>query len=475
MYQELDKRFKKMLSYMKEKQFIINPSILKTAYDTAKECHRKQYRETGEPYLSHPLSVAEILAYQGFESNIVAAALLHDVVEDVDGMTIQDICLAINREVADIVDAVTKIDKEELKGATKEEIDRISVNKFINLSSENKYAFYVKFADRIHNLRTIGGKKDPRKRIKKAEDTRKYLLPIAKELNANFFFNEIDNLCFKILDNATFQFINQAYTGRVNSLVSSINKVDSLLSEICHESKEKFTIQFVDEKVTERQLYNRLIKVTGNFDRDIKDAIDECIIPIKHYFVLIDTEDKDCFKIFYDIYNEYLHKNGYYWVEEETYCGENSVVLEDTLENHYLFTLLRKEDYLQFQNGTTDGVIINRIEDDDVYDAFSNKIIVFKNDGERFEIQEGATVLDFAFAIHDELGLCAQFAYLNQNSNRVDLSTKLCEGDRIDIVADTVKGEYAHYTAEVKWFEFVTTKKAKKRLVKYFEEKYKKP
>ncbi|MGI6579803.1 MAG: HD domain-containing protein [Saccharofermentanales bacterium] len=472
MCQELDKRFRNMLNYMKSNQFIINPSLLKIAYKTAKECHKFQKRESGEPYLSHTLSVAEILAYRGFETNIIAAALLHDVVEDVEEITIQDICEKTNREVADIVEAVTKINKEELVGATKEEIDKISFNKFINLSSENKYGFYVKFADRIHNLRTIGGKKDPEKRIRKAEETRKYLLPIAKELNAHSFYNEIDNLCFKILDAINFQLIHDKYNEHIDLLGNPVKELEALLSDISIEKNPGSSYSFEHEIITERQLYNRLIKVTENIDHDFLKSIHACTVPIKHYFVLINSDEKDCIRAFYDLYMDYLYNNGYYWVAEEKFCGVDSIILEDSLENHYQFTLLKREDYLQFQNGTTDGVHINYIEDDDVYEAFSKKIIVFKKDGERLEIEEGATVLDFAFAIHDELGLCAQYAYLNKNTNRVDLSTKLCEGDRINIISNTVKGEYTNYTAEVRWFEFVTTKKAKKSLIKYFERKY---
>ena len=474
MYEELDKKFKKMLSFMKENNTYVNTSLIKRAYEIAKTAHQGQFRESGDPYVMHPLSVAEILAYQGFDSNVVAAALLHDVVEDVEGMSTQKVCEETNREVADIVDAVTKIDAREHKDISREELDQISFNKFIRLSAENQLAFYVKLSDRIHNLRTINGKKDPKKRLRKAQATRKYLLPIAKELKAKYFYNEIDNLCFKILDQETFDSIKREYDEHVKETSDAIEAIEHIFDVVHNTPAYLKLFEVRQEVVSERQIYHKLIDIADNFQRDFDNSFLKCVIPIRHYIIVMNSSDSQSKETLFEIYKNYFYDHGYYYIGEEVYWGKKSITLEDQQQNHFQLTFVTREEYYEFQNGARYGVTIHLIDDDDVNAAFSNKIIVFKRDGEKIEIEDGSTVLDFAFAIHKEIGLCAQYAYLNKNNHRVELSTKLTNGDRVEIVADTQKGEYANYTAEFKWFEFLNTKKAIKTLVRYFEDKYNK-
>ena len=184
-----------------------NPTeFIEKAYLFAKTAHKDQIRKDGKPYISHPVAVALILAKLGFNEDVVSAALLHDVVEDC-GVTLEDLRLEFNANVAELVDCVSAIDKEkfvfdkddlyESLDFEKQAIEEQSFKKLIAIGKKNPLGFCIKFADRLHNLRTIEIF-DYSKQLEKVKETERWIIPIAKVLNAEYFYRSIKNECFKI-------------------------------------------------------------------------------------------------------------------------------------------------------------------------------------------------------------------------------------------------------------------------------------
>ena len=216
MLTDVDRRFKQIS--LKFENDNIDKEFLEKAYFIAKRLHDGQCRKDGNPYVSHPVEVAIILSELGFDVDVISAALLHDVIEDCN-FTIDEIEKQFNSNVAKLVDSVSAIDKNkyiyddsqlyEDENFAKSSAEEQTFKKLIAMGNKNPLAFCVKFADRIHNLRTIKIF-DRAKQLEKVRETERWVLPIAKILGAKYFYTELKNLCFKIVNsNDDNHFFNQ--------------------------------------------------------------------------------------------------------------------------------------------------------------------------------------------------------------------------------------------------------------------------
>lgn len=207
MFKQVETRFEYVKEILEKNR--ISTKKVQRAYSFAFELHKEQLRKDGTPYISHPVEVAIILADLGFDDDVICAGLLHDVVEDC-GVTVDQIKSEFNSKVAELVDAVSAIESGEYKyndNALFESEDFVKLsaeeqtfNKLIAFGKKNPLAFCIKFADRLHNLRTIASF-ERSKQLAKVRETEQWILPIAKILNASYFFNVLSNECFKILYN----------------------------------------------------------------------------------------------------------------------------------------------------------------------------------------------------------------------------------------------------------------------------------
>ena len=268
MFSEVDARFELIFNIFKANQS--STSLIEKAYKTAKVLHKDQLRKDGKPYISHPVEVALILAELGFGENVVSAALLHDVVEDC-GFTYEDIKTQFNEEVADLVDCVSAIDKTkyifddedlyENQEFVKASIEEQSFKKLINIGKRNPQGFCIKFADRLHNLRTIETF-TYFKQLEKVRETEKWILPIAKILNAGYFYNEIKNECFKIENKFKAQnFLEQYHTYH--------NACESFFANLLVILKENFASSEIEvklEDIKEYKVYEELTKLNKNIN-----------------------------------------------------------------------------------------------------------------------------------------------------------------------------------------------------------------
>ncbi len=202
--------------------------MIKKAYDVAKKAHEGQLRRSGEPYFQHPLHVAEILVELGMDTESIVAALLHDVVEDTD-TTLDDIRKMFGKQVANLVDGVTKLGK--VPYSSREEQQAENVRKMLLAMSEDIRVIIIKLADRLHNMRTLQYMPD-QKRRDKAKETMDVYAPIAHRLGIRAVKEELEDISIHYLDPVAVAEIEQ-------SLAKTKNEREELLNLIITHIRER--------------------------------------------------------------------------------------------------------------------------------------------------------------------------------------------------------------------------------------------
>lgn len=490
---DVDKDYENLKKNMKKNDRIINEELLDRCYQLAKKCHQLQRRQTGEPYIMHPVAVAKILAQFGFETNIIAAALCHDVLEDSEGenkVTYDDLKQITNVEVADLVNAVTAIKKDaDHLNLSKKDLDELSMRKFIEQSHKHKFAYYIKLADRLHNLRTLDAMPQ-NKQLNKVMETEKLLLPIARQLGANYFVTKIEDLCFKYENREIYDQLHQDYLQQLKQRTNDIKRFESLLKQITNGSLNnqfaqlnKYYPSYTDYKRSIKNIYYSATQTLNNiYYINISYTNDE--IPLKNYILRTSFDDQyHPIKHFYHLYKEYICHQGYLWIGHgiEDNDIRHYVLLQDDRKNTFRIYLLNNEDTIRYNLGSVDKINLANNNKEDIEELLNKKMTVYRRDGSKMEIQEGATALDFAFHIQKDIGLCAYAVKINnillkpdnENDDEQDpLYKTLNHGDKIEIYSDTSPLGTSIYHAKLDWLEHVKTKRAKRYIIKYFKEKY---
>lgn len=472
MLSNVDERFKEVLKPFEDNK--LAASLVSSAYKFAKEKHGAQVRKDGTPYISHPVEVALILANLGFDEDVVCGALLHDVIEDCN-CTKEQLASEFNSNIAELVDSVSAIDKTsfvlnpddiyEDANFVKSSIEEQSFKKLIAIGKKNPLAFCIKFADRLHNLRTIECFEQS-KQIEKVKETEKWIIPIARTLNTEYFYRSLKNECFKILhrDNGqgffeqynTYHSLNQANIDTLyqrlqevfsNSSIKDIkikNVREYKVFEDLSEMYKTINISQVSQgqvlKVTNYNIY--LLYSGKNHKNVVEEALHLLNTKLSKFIMIIDAKLGN------------FTKKAYFQ-------------LQDNYKNKYNLYILSTADYITLRNGTLSGQ--NEILDEEDADNLETELIKVKaRSGETKFIAKNSTVLDFAFKIHKELGLGFKYAIVNGSKTKCPPYTKIYEGDQVEIVVDRNENGKIKINADIRWLAYVNTAIAKKELIKYF-------
>lgn len=457
--------------------------LLKKAFDFASERHADTRRKTGEPYIMHPLQVAKILADCGHESDMVAAALLHDVIEDCN-VDKHDLEMAFGINIADIVDAVTKVSAfmAPEESMSKSDLDDMSDIKFLTESARVRKAVYIKCADRIHNLQTISIFPEEQQRAK-AYHTRNIIIPAAKKLHIHNLVDILSDLCFQIENPGKYEEIKNAY-GRIlkenqDTFFGKFGLIEETKRMIMEDGRlgsDMAGVKFV--KRTTDSLKEELIgKLHTAFDVE-KTFTKENAELFDIYFITSDMYTDKPENLFFAYYDR-LHKSPFGFtitgIHQNDY--ENYYIMKDWRCNMYRLFIQSETEHMEFTYGT----IVSGENDFRKGMGYVNKgepgapeekmIPVFKKDGSSMMIANGSTVLDFAFAIDPNIGICAKYAFLNGSKTQTPISTRLKAGDMIEIIADHDKHDQGNDTphATVRWFEYLHTREAIRNLSRWLE------
>lgn len=475
---EIDNKFNEIRKHFEKSSADLE--LLDRVYSTAKRLHSGQFRKDGTPYISHPVEVALILANLDFNVDVVCAGLLHDVVEDC-GYSLQEIKNNFNANIAQMVDCVSAIDNTkyqfdeddlfEDKNFIKSSAEEQTFKKLIAIGKKNPMGFAIKFADRLHNLRTIDCF-DYSKQLEKVRESERWIIPIAEKLNSEHFYREIRNECFKIVNRYSaktflehYKIYHETNKDNIENLKNAFNVafVNTIIKEIKIKNVREYKVYsdleaiFPSENIG-RVSQGQILKVT-NYNiyclynkGDDKDAIDEVL----H---IINKNLSDKIKIIDVKIGRFTHKLYF--------------KLKDNIRNMYNLYIMSKNAYTLQKIGTLDGQVENLIDDENL-DYLSMKYIKVKTrSGEVKFVPENSTVLDFAFKLHQDLGFGFKYAIINGSKTKQPPYVKLNDGDKVEIIVDRDKNDVILNKAQLKWLAYVNTELAKKNLIKYFEKKLK--
>ena len=477
MYKEIDAIFELI-----KHEFVKNDAstdLIEKAYAYAKVAHKDQIRKDGKPYISHPVSVALILANLGFNEDVISAALLHDVVEDC-GITLENLKSEFNSNIAELVDCVSAIDKEkfvfdkddlyESEDFEKQSIEEQSFKKLIAIGKKNPLGFSIKFADRLHNLRTIEIF-DYSKQLEKVKETERWIVPIARTLNAEYFYRSIKNECFKIKNKFTGKEFFDQYENyhRLN-----VANIENLLLEL----KEIFSASIIKEiiinDVREYKVFEDLTHLLKNIN--IAKVSQGTILKATNYNVYLLYDHFTYKDVISDILNLLNMRMGQKLkiidAKMGNFTNKPFYQLEDKFKNKFNLYVMSISDYILLKNGTLNGQDSEMLLDEDDLDSLEEDLIKVKTrSGEIKYIPKGSTVLDFAFKIHRDIGFGFKYAVVNGSKTKSPPYTKIYDEDKIEIFVEKDENGEILIRAELKWLAYVNTEFAKKNLIKYFERK----
>ncbi|MED2793520.1 HD domain-containing protein [Bacillus wiedmannii] len=390
----------------------------------SEKAHEGQFRVSGEPYITHPFAVTEILLDCKADIITLVAALLHDVVEDTD-YTIEYIRDIFGKKVADIVEGLTKIDKKQIPN--KEEYEAINLKKLLLATQGDIRVAIIKVIDRLHNMRTLQVKA-VKKQIPYANETLKIFAPICKRLGIFHFQHELEDLGFFYLNHSKYKgmkILLQNYVklleGLSQNIMQDINNFlnPPLIFEVNYEVSPIYTAYSRLQDIQDITVVSKIIiTVSSNLDcYKILGIIHQLYKPIPHQF-------EDNIAIESDVLNKYLKTKVVINNHEIMICIETKINQE--IRDKGVFHILTKSiTDKEMQNiihklmnhfiKTNDLVTQDAIEFYDLvsYELFQDNIVVFTPKLDSVNLPQGATVIDFAFALNPEIAKYMSGAKVN--------------------------------------------------------------
>lgn len=446
----------------------------------AAEAHVSQHRQSGEPYVFHPLAVAQILAELRFDQETIMAAILHDVIEDTE-FTKEQLTARFGVEVAELVDGVSKL--TQIKFSTKLEAQAENFRKMFLAMARDIRVIIIKLADRLHNMRTLGVM-PPAKCRRIARETLDIYAPIAGRLGMNQLRLELENLGFSYL-----------YPLRYRVLSAAVGKMCGHRKEIVSQLQSRIRSRLQEEGIA-AQVFGRSKHLWGIYQkmRDKHLSFKE-VYDLYAVRIIVDTVDT-CYRVlgvlhglykpFFGRFKDYIaipKANGYQSLHTVLF-GPNGVPLEVQIRTqdmhemaeggvaaHWLYkspdnkgssAQKRVREWLQrlMDMQRRAGDPVDFLENVKV-DLFPDEVYVFTPRGEIIELPKGATAVDFAYAIHSDVGNTCVGAKVDRHL--VPLHTPLANGQTVEvIITPTARPNPA-------WLSFVVTAKARASIRHYLK------
>lgn len=448
------------------------------AFLFAEKAHTGQMRSSGEPYITHPVAVTEICANWKLDANALMAALLHDVIED-QGIKKSEIAERFNPDVADLVDGLTKL--ERIKFASKAEQQAESFRKMLLATAKDVRVILVKLADRLHNMRTLGGV-EPSKARRVSNETLDIYAPIANRLGLNILVREFEDLAFEAYYPNRYHVLKKALANAQGSRRTLFNKItDNVRAALPAygiegklATREK-TLYSIHKKMKEqKKSFSDVMDIYGF--KVIVNTLTECYIVLGVLHQLyrpVPGKFKDYIAIPKVNGYQSLHTTlvGPYGtpIEFQIRTTHMDHIAEDGVASHWIYktedmTLedLQKQTHrwlqslLDIQSQTGDS---SEFLDNVKVDLFPDAVYVLTPKGKIISLPKGATPVDFAYAIHTKIGNHASSALIN--GEPAPLKTELVSGDTVEIIT-TENAE-----PNLQWLNFVRTGKARSEIRHY--------
>ena len=472
--ESIDALSEKLSDYLEPKQI----EQVNKAFEFANEAHSGQFRTSGDPYVSHPIAVANILSSFHMDEDSLSAAMLHDVIEDC-GVPKKVIEEQFNKNVANLVDGVSKLDQLNITSRT--EVNAENFQKMILAMAKDIRVIVVKLADRLHNMRTIEYL-DQEKKKRIAKETLEIYAPIAHRIGMNNVYRELEDRSFKVL-----------YPTRYRELRTALKKNRGSQKRLLNKIKRTLEKKLVDQGIPsyvegrEKHIYSVYRKMKQN-NRSFEEIMDVCA-----FKVIVDNAD-NCYKALGVVHNifkpiegrfkDYISipkSNGYQSIhtvvigldvqpiEIQIKTEEMNEMAENGIASHWIYKMgegtetnpqqkARRwvADLLEMRdNFESSEDFIESVKTD----IFPDEIYVFTPEGEIIQLGEGSTAIDFAYAVHTDIGHHCRACRINRKL--APLSVPLESGQTIEILRDKIP------QTSPAWLNFATTSRARNKIRHY--------
>src|SRR6266850_2778893 len=448
---------------------------LEDAYRFSEAAHAGQTRQSGDPYISHPMAVAEILADWHLDGQTLMAALLHDVTEDTK-VTKDEISDTFGKPVAELVDGVSKLDKIEFQSAADAQAENF--RKMLLAMARDVRVILIKLADRLHNMRTLGAV-DPAKRRRVARETMEIYAPIANRLGLNALYHELQELSFTHLFPVRYRVLAKAtkaargnrreMIGRTLDAVKRKLAEGGIRAEVYGREKHVYSTY---RKMIEKHLsFSEVHDIFGV--RVVVADVPGCYLAMGALHALykpIPGKFKDYIAIpkangYQSIHTDLIGPYGVP-VEVQVRTEQMHRLAESGVASHWLYkdetdklSDLQKQTHrwlqslLEIQNQSGDPQeFLEHVK----VDLFPDEVYVFTPKGKILSLPRGATAVDFAYAVHTDIGNRCVAAKVN--SELVPLRQELRNGDRVEIITAS------HAKPNPGWLQYVRTGKARSNI-----------
>ena len=471
----LEKLLEKIRSYNAEEVEIITK-----AYEYAKALHRCQLRQSGEPYISHPLNVAFILAEMHADRDTICAGLLHDTIEDTN-ITKEDISHDFNQDVANLVDGVTKLSK--MNFSSKQDQNMANTRKIITGITEDVRIIIIKLADRLHNMRTLEFKSDFKQK-ENALETMEIFVPLAYYIGAYRIKSELEDLSLRYLKPDIYKKIEAK---KIKLEIDNSFILNEMLSKIEYLLNDKSIPNEI--KVRTKNIYGIYKKL--NEGQKLSDIHD--LLALK---IMVD-EVENCYKSLGIIHQQYHPINDKF---KDYICNPKTNMyrsLHTTIfgpEDRLVQTQIRTFEmdkiasfgltaYWDFQKGNARNIMqsdlkekfqffkslteINAMFGDNQEfvnqvksELFADKVYIYTSKGDIIELPKGATPIDFAYKMHTDIGNTMVGAFVNDEFVPVDYILE--NKDRVRIVTDDLS-----FGPRENWMDKAHTSLAKRKIKEF--------
>ena len=454
--------------------------LLRQAFDYAFYAHRDQMRKSGNPYIEHCIQTARILTELRMDAKTIAAGVLHDVVEDT-GIGIDEVSEKFGPEIAHLVDGVTKISELKFQSLAEEQAENF--RKMILSMAQDLRVIMIKFADRLHNMRTLEFLPEEKaKRI--ARETREVYAPLAHRFGIARIKWELEDLSLKILE-------PEAYDELTKKIVKSEDKQEKIIRKVAGPIRRELSKQGIEAQITGRvktlySIYRKMKQRNTPFEeiydilavRIIVDKVDACYFALGVVHTLFQPVH-DRFKdyiatpklnMYQSLHTSVIGPEGR-MVEIQVRTEEMHRVAEIGIAAHWKYKEGRQSDneldrYSAWLREMVDWQK-DSLEPEEYLDIlktglFISEVFVFTPHGDLLKLPIGSTPVDFAFAVHTDIGMHCIGAKVN--GRIVPLNSKLSSGDSIEII--TSSNQKPHRD----WLTFVRTSKAKSKIKKWLRE-----
>jgi guanosine-3',5'-bis(diphosphate) 3'-pyrophosphohydrolase len=451
-------------------------SRLEEAYHFSDAAHHGQLRKSGEPYISHPVAVAEILSQWQLDAQTLCAALLHDVVEDTEVST-DDISKRFGKPVADLVDGVSKLDRIEFQ--SQQDAQAENFRKMLLAMARDVRVMLIKLADRLHNMRTLGAV-SPAQRRRVARETLEIYAPIANRLGLDGLYRELQELGFQHIHPLRFRVLAKAVKGARGNRREVVDKIlDGIRSRLAEakieaavSGREKHIYSIYRKMIEKKLSFSEVLDIYG-FRVVVRD-VPACYLALGALHSLykpVPGKFKDYIAIpklngYQSLHTALIGPFGVP-VEVQIRTRDMHRVAETGVASHWLYkdeesgtlsevqsrTHKWLQSLIEIQNASGDSAeFLEHVK----VDLFPAEVYVFTPKGKIMALPRGATAVDFAYAVHTDIGNRCVAAKVNYEL--VPLRTELKNGDRVEVVTA------AHAHPNPAWLSYVKTGKARSQI-----------